>query len=97
MVPFATLATVRPLWVQMALKALNSPALGWVTTIFAVSKTVPPPTGMSAALTTSLPEPAEPAAPLPALPLWFAVLLPPPQAVRVAAPATPGQQRHPRR
>jgi hypothetical protein len=43
MVPFATPATVQPIWVHTALKALNSPALGWVTTTFAVSKTVPPP------------------------------------------------------
>ena len=92
MVPFATLATVRPLWVQTALKALDSPALGWVTTIFAVAKTVPPPTGMSAALTTSLPDPAEPAEP----PVWSAMLLPPPQAARVAAPTTPRRsRRHP--
>src|ERR1035437_7086438 len=67
MVPLATPATVQPLWVQTALKALNSPALGWVTTIFVASKTLPPPTGMSATLITSLPEPAEPV-PAPTVP-----------------------------
>jgi hypothetical protein len=36
-------------------------------------------------LTTSLPDPAEPAGP----PVWPAVLLPPPRAARVAAPTTP--------
>src|SRR5674476_21007 len=87
MVPLATPATVQPLWVQTALKALNSPALGWVTTIFVASKTLPPPTGMSATLITSLPEPAEPV-PAPTVPP--AVLAaPPPHAARVAAPATP--------
>src|SRR5665647_334698 len=78
MVPLATPATVQPMWVQTALKALNSPALGWVTTIFAVSKTLPPPTGMSATLNTSFAEPAE-----------LVLSLPPPHAARVTAPVTP--------
>src|ERR1035437_10432484 len=73
----------------MALKALNSPAFGWVTTTLVACKTVPPPTGMSASLTTSLAEPAEPAAALSALPVGDAELLPPPHAARVAAPTTP--------
>src|SRR5450631_2828981 len=87
MVPLATPATVQPLWVQIALKALNSPALGWVTTTFVASKTLPPPTGMSATLITTLAEPAEPAA-APAEPPAVLPLLPP-QAATAAAPTTP--------
>src|SRR5665648_135325 len=78
MVPLATLATVQPLWVQIALKALNSPALGWVTTIFSASRTVPPPTWTAATLI------ATPAGLL----VGFGVSLPPPQAASVAAPTT---------
>src|SRR5665647_2946742 len=81
MVPLATLATVQPLWVQIALKALNSPALGWVTTTFAASKTLPPPTGMSATLISSFVGLAAA--------FGAAESLPPPHAVRVAAPMTP--------
>src|SRR5450759_4670539 len=89
MVPLATLATVQPIWVQMALKALNSPALGWVTTVFVASKTLPPPTGMSAALIASFGEPAAPVALPAALPVEVAVAPPPPHAARVTAPTTP--------
>jgi hypothetical protein len=49
MVPFATPATVQRSWVQTALKALNSPALGRATTSFAVAKTGAATAGMSAA------------------------------------------------
>ena len=59
MVPWATFATRQPWWVQMALKALNSPDLGWVTTTWAASKTLPPPTGMSETLIASLADPEE--------------------------------------
>ena len=45
--PSAIWLTVQPMWVQTALKALNSPAVGWVTTTSWVAKILPPPTGMS--------------------------------------------------
>src|SRR6476660_7096502 len=48
MVPSDTSATVQPACVHTALNALNSPAVGWVTTTFWSGKTRPPPTGMSA-------------------------------------------------
>ena len=44
--PSATEPTGQPWWVQMALKALNSPSFGWVTTYFS-STTRPPPTATS--------------------------------------------------
>jgi hypothetical protein len=47
MVPLLTWLTVQPMWVQMALNALKSPADGWVTTTLGPLKIVPPPTGMS--------------------------------------------------
>ncbi|GGW05036.1 hypothetical protein GCM10010230_43780 [Streptomyces narbonensis] len=50
MVPFATLFTRQPWWVQTAEKALNSPAAGCVTTTFSPVKTVPPPSGISEVL-----------------------------------------------
>jgi hypothetical protein len=49
-VPSATWSTVQPWCVQTALKALNWPAVGWVTTTFSAEKTLPPPTGMSLVL-----------------------------------------------
>src|ERR1700744_1990098 len=48
-VPSATWLHRHPTWVQTALKALNSPLAGWVTTTLAAAKILPPPTGMSAA------------------------------------------------
>lgn len=51
-VPFATLPSRQPTWGQTALKALNSPATGWVTTMLSLRMTMPPPTGMSALLAT---------------------------------------------
>jgi len=45
-VPLETWLTVQPMWVQTALKALNSPDAGWVTTTFLASKIVPLPTGI---------------------------------------------------
>ena len=44
-------------WVQIELNALNSPAVGWVTTAERSAKILPPPTGMSAVLTVA-PAPA---------------------------------------
>lgn len=57
MVPSATVFTMQPWWVQTAEKALNSPAWGWVTTTFLSVITVPPPTGTSAAFTSTSPSP----------------------------------------
>ena len=59
MVPSATLLTVQPWWVQIAEKALKSPASGWVTTTFWSLKILPPPTGMSEVLASSSPAGAE--------------------------------------
>jgi hypothetical protein len=39
---------MQPACVQTAVKALNCPAVGWVTTTFASVNTLPPPTGTSA-------------------------------------------------
>src|SRR5690606_36825315 len=55
MVPSATVDTRQCWWVQTAENALNSPAVGWVTTIFSSFRTVPPPTGTSPAGTSSRP------------------------------------------
>src|ERR1035438_9065270 len=46
-VPLATWSTVHPMWVQIALNPLKSPAVGWVTTTFGPPNTLPPPTGIS--------------------------------------------------
>src|SRR6266487_3460909 len=46
-VPSLTVETVQPWCVHTAVKALNCPAVGWVTTTFWVSNTLPPPTGLS--------------------------------------------------
>ena len=43
--PPCTPDTVQPWWVQIAENALNSPAVGWVTTTVGLSSTTPPPTG----------------------------------------------------
>src|SRR6478672_2494977 len=48
MVPFSTPLTRHAWWVQTALKALNCPDVGWVTTTFWSPKTFPPPTGIVA-------------------------------------------------
>jgi len=40
-------------WVQIELNALNSPAVGWVTTAWRSARILPPPTGMSAVLTVA--------------------------------------------
>src|ERR1700722_7846885 len=53
----------------MALKALNSPLAGWVTTTFWGRKTLPPPTGMSVTWADSVPI----AAPLPCAAGWPAI------------------------
>ena len=47
MVPLLTWLTMQPMCVQTALNALNSPAVGWVTTTLGPVKIVPLPTGMS--------------------------------------------------
>src|SRR6478609_8987956 len=53
MVPPSTLETTQPAWVQTAVKHLNSPAAGCVTTTFSPGKIVPPPSGTSAALVSA--------------------------------------------
>src|SRR5689334_98251 len=60
-VPFSTVDTAHPWWVQIAENALNVPALGWVITNWASVRMTPPPTGTSA-VAASLP-PAVSAAP----------------------------------
>ena len=58
-VPSATDDTTQPWWVHTAENALNSPATGWVTTTLSRSRTVPPPTGTSAAaMASEISEPA---------------------------------------
>src|ERR1700685_1285839 len=62
MVPSATWLHRQPTCVQTALQALKTPLVGCVPTPLASVKTVPPPSGMSAAWPSSVPpEPAEPA------------------------------------
>src|ERR1700727_748904 len=63
--PLAIWLTVQPICVQTALKALNWPADGWVTTTTCEGKIFPPPTGMapvpdSAPAATPPAEPDEP-------------------------------------
>jgi len=43
----STLPTVQPRWVQIALNALMSPAVGWVSTICWSLRILPPPTGIA--------------------------------------------------
>ena len=50
MPPACTELTMQPWWVQTAVKHLNSPSTGWVTTTCLSGKITPPPTGTSAAL-----------------------------------------------
>src|SRR3954468_6941580 len=52
-VPSVTSETVQPWCVQIAENALNSPAVGWVTTTCWSAKTAPPPTGTSAVLVST--------------------------------------------
>ena len=47
--------TEHPWWVQVALNALKSPSVGWVTTTFSASNTAQPPTGMSDVLASAAP------------------------------------------
>jgi hypothetical protein len=76
------------MWVQTALNALNSPAVGWVTTTFSAENTFPPPTGISLVLASAA-FLLFPACPDPDV-LPDDELLPPPHAARVAArPAKP--------
>jgi hypothetical protein len=46
-VPLEIVLTRQPMCVQTALKHLNSPAAGWVTTTFSLVKILPLPTGIS--------------------------------------------------
>src|SRR5271165_120888 len=58
-VPSAIVATMQPMCVQTALKALKSLEAGWVTTTFSAVKILPPPTGISlvvASTSDALPE-----------------------------------------
>src|SRR3546814_20633675 len=50
-----TPVTRQPWWVQVAENALNSPAVGWVITIFSSSRIRPPPTSMSLVLASTVP------------------------------------------
>ena len=50
MTPSSTAVDRAALVRAVALNALKSPSVGWVTTIFWSSKILPPPTGMSAVL-----------------------------------------------
>lgn len=63
-VPFETVATMQPWWVQTAEKALKPPFSGWVTTTFSSLKILPPPTGMSPVLVSASPAGASPPVPL---------------------------------
>src|ERR1700733_637648 len=84
MVPPATLSTRHCKWVQTALNALNSPAVGWVTTTFWAENTFPPPTGISLVLASAA-LPLLAAGPDPEAGLDDGLLLPPPRAARGAA------------
>src|SRR4051794_31996087 len=100
--PFLISPTVQCMCVQTALNALNSPALGWVTTavscswapgcamIFPFSTKTPLPTGTSLVATRPLAESFVGSAELAlgSLPEPVSVLLPPPQAA-VSMPAAP--------
>src|SRR3954447_15411202 len=48
MVPEATVASVQPMWVQVAENPSKVPFSGWVTTMFCEPRMTPPPTGTSA-------------------------------------------------
>src|SRR5580658_9073036 len=56
MVPSATWLHRQPTCVQTALNPLNTPLAGWVTTTFASVKTIPPPTGISEAWPSRVPD-----------------------------------------
>jgi hypothetical protein len=88
MVPSATLSTRHCWCVHTALKALNWPAAGWVTTTLSVAKTFPPPTGISLFVASAWlgPEPVEAALPAVAEVLLVAALH---AASAVARPARP--------
>src|SRR5690606_6289436 len=62
-VPSATAASVHCMWVQVASKALNVPAVGWVMIAFWPGKIFPPPTGISAVVARAPPPPARVGAP----------------------------------
>src|SRR5690242_18461050 len=62
-------ATTQPWWVQIALNALKSPWVGWVTTTLSAAKILPLPTGTSEVVPIAPDEvvlvPPEPPEPLP--------------------------------
>jgi len=72
MVPSLIWLTMHPMWVQIALNALNSPAVGWVTTTCGPGKIMPLPTGIWLVAASAL-APAELLAP-PAAALLAVVL-----------------------
>src|SRR5215470_9637140 len=62
MVPLATLLTMQPWCVQIAVNALNEPACGCVITMFLPSMILPPPSGTSAVAASAAAAPPEVAA-----------------------------------
>lgn len=58
MCPSRIWVTGQPWWGQMLEKALNSPSVGWVTTVCAPATMIPPPTGTSAVEATGAPSAA---------------------------------------
>src|ERR1700761_3588237 len=75
MVPLLTWLTRQPMCVQIALNALNSPAVGWGTTTFDAVMISPPPTGTLLVLVRALATLPPPEAPL-ALLAGAALLVP---------------------
>src|ERR1700712_3843129 len=55
MVPLLIFETAQPWWVHLEEKALNWPAVGWVTPTPLSAKTLPPPSGMSAVFASAPP------------------------------------------
>src|ERR1700730_6150799 len=79
--------TMHPMWVQTALNALNSPAVGWVTTTCGPGKIMPLPTGIllvAASAFAALELTAPPAAAPPAAALLAGAAVPAPPVVPAA-------------
>lgn len=55
MTPLVMPVTAQPWWVHFDENALNSPAVGWVTTTPESLKILPPPSGMSEVFPRTLP------------------------------------------
>src|SRR6478735_1428339 len=87
MTPFAMPLTAQPAWVHLDENALYVPAFGWVTTTPLSANTLPPPSGMSAVLASSVPA-AFPAAPL-SDPVVEALSSAPHAVSAAASPAAP--------